>query len=163
VPVTAGKSTIKLKRGSTEEKDQIAWKWASGDVTQKAEFGTPLTTTGYAFCLYDTTGLISAAPVPPGELCAGKACWSEKSTGYNYKDKELSPAGIMQIVLRQGLVAGKAKVQVKGKGLPLPMPALPLVSLPLTVQLHNADGECWQAVYGTPTKNDGVQFTGKGG
>jgi hypothetical protein len=160
--VTAGKSTLKLKIGSSPEKDQVGWKWASGDVTTKAEFGAPLATTGYAFCLYDATGLLSAAPVPAGETCAGKPCWSEKSTGFNYKDKELSPAGIAQIVLREGLVAGKAKAQVKGKGASLPMPDLPIVNLPLTVQLHNADGECWQAVYGAPSRNDAAQFVGKG-
>jgi cysteine-rich repeat protein len=163
VPVAAGKSTLLLKDRSPDDKDQLSWKWAAGDVTAKAEFGTPLTTTGYAFCLYDTAGLIAAATVPPAGVCAGKACWAEKSTGYSYKDKELTPDGIGQLVLREGLVDGKAKVQVKGKGLALPMPNLPIVNLPLTVQLHNGAGKCWQAVYDTPAKNDDLQFGGKGG
>jgi hypothetical protein len=46
--------------------------------------------------------------------------------------------------------------------IPLAMPDLPLVNLPITVQLHNAAGECWQAVYATPTKNDDAQFSAKG-
>ena len=61
------------------------------------------------------------------------------------------------------LVDGKAKVQVKGGGVPLPMPDLPIVNLPLTVQLHNGRGKCWQAVYTTPTRNDELRFSAKGG
>ena len=134
----------------------------AGDVTAKDEFGTPHTATDYAFCLYDPTGLLTTASVPGGGVCAGKPCWAAAPAGFKYKDKGLTPDGISQIALREGLIPGKARVQVKGKGLPLPMPDLPIVNLPLTVQLHNGRGECWQAVYTTPIKNDDLQFKAKG-
>jgi hypothetical protein len=31
----------------------------------------------------------------------------------------------------------------------------------VTVQLQNTDGECWEAVYSTATKNDTGQFAAK--
>ncbi len=54
--------------------------------------------------------------------------------------------------MKEGLVE-KAKIIVKGKGLNLDMPTIP-VTQPLTVQLINGDGVCWEAVYSAPpTKN----------
>jgi hypothetical protein len=41
------------------------------------------------------------------------------------------------------------------------MPDLPIVNLPLTVQLHNGR-DCWEAVYTTPITNDDLQFSGEG-
>lgn len=162
VTVTAGKSNLQLKDRSPDDKDQLSWKWSPGDATLKAEFGNPVVGTGYAFCIYDATTLLATASVPPGDLCAGKACWSEKTTGYAYKDKTRARDGIAQIVLKEGPIAGKAKIQVKGKGLGLQMPDLPITNFPLTVQLHNGAGECWQTVYGSATKNDDGQFLAKG-
>ncbi len=74
--------------------------------------------------------------------------------GFDYKDKDLTPDGIEQLKLKEGLAAGQASIQLKGKGTPLDDPTYPIAQ-PVTVQLHNTtSGLCWEAVYGAPaTKN----------
>jgi hypothetical protein len=57
-------------------------------------------------------------------------------------------------------IDGKAKIIVKGKGANVEMPTLPLAP-PVTVQLQATTGECWEAVYSTPSKNDASQFKAK--
>ena len=56
-------------------------------------------------------------------------------------------------------VAGKPSAKVKARGAGVPMPALPLTP-PVTVQLQNGNGKCWQNVISTPTLNDTQQFKG---
>jgi hypothetical protein len=52
-------------------------------------------------------------------------------------------------------------VIIKGKGVFLQMPALP-VSEPVTVQLRNSVGSCWEAVYSAPSlKNDSTRYDDK--
>ncbi len=51
--------------------------------------------------------------------------------------------------MKEGLVAGKAKIILKGKGLLLDDPAIP-VTQPVTAQLMNSNGVCWEAVYSAP-------------
>ena len=56
--------------------------------------------------------------------------------------------------MQEGLVAGKAQIQVKGKGSLLDDPSLPF-SQPIMVQLHNTEsGLCWEAVYGFPARKN---------
>ncbi len=165
LPAVAGKASLLLKDKSPDAKDQLAWKWARGAVTTKADFGQPLTTDRYELCLYDATGLVTTAIVPPGGFCAkGKACWREKKTGFDYKDGDLTPDGVAQLQLREGLVAGKAKIQVKGKGDRLDMPpSLAALLSPVRVQLVNhATGTCWESVFSAPfKKQDATTFAAK--
>jgi hypothetical protein len=50
---------------------------------------------------------------------------------------------------------------LKGKGVPLAAPALPMVP-PVTVQLRNSEGSCWEAVYGAvPAKNGPTLYQAK--
>ncbi len=157
-PAVGAKAQLQYKDKSPDTKDQLQWKWSKGAVTSKAEFGTPLTTTSYQLCVYDgAPSLIFDATIPAGGLCnlaKPKPCWKDKTKGFDYKDKDLTPGGVEQLKLKEGLVAGKAQIQLKGKGAPLDDPALPF-GLPVTVQLHNAEsGLCWEAVYSAPaTKN----------
>src|SRR5262249_53841656 len=113
-------------------------------------------------CLYDNTGLLAIMSAPAGGDCGGKPCWTDKPTGYVYKNKAMTPHGIAQLQLSAG-VDGKAKIQVKGKGSHLPMPPLASLVSPLTVQLRDAGGACWSAIYTFPpaTKNDAAQFKDK--
>ena len=63
--------------------------------------------------------------------------------------------------LKEGLVAGKAQIQVKLKGANVDMPDLPL-ALPVLVQLKNSDGVCWETTHSAPAaKNDDVQYKDK--
>jgi hypothetical protein len=99
-----------------------------------------------------------------GGTCATKLCWSEKTTGFKYKDKDLTPDGMLQILLKEGLTAGKAKIIVKGKGVNLDMPNLTALTSPVTMQIRNVGtGECWGAQYSFPPviRHDAVIFKDK--
>ncbi len=148
-PVTSAKSSVQLANKTPDSKDQLKWKWLRGAHTTTAEFGDPTTSTTYQLCLYDSTGLRISAHAPAGGVCHGTACWKATGTGFKYKDKDLTPDGIQQIQLHGGL-DGKAKIQVVGKGAALGMPNLALLTQPVTVQIQNSNGLCWEAIYSTP-------------
>lgn len=166
-PAAGAKALLMLKQKSAGTKDQLQWKWLKGSVTAKADFGTPLTATDYQLCIYDGTAtVIMDAAIPAGGLCGATkpaACWKENAKGFAYKDKDRTPDGIDQLKLKEGLVTGKSQIQVKGKGSLLDDPLFPL-NQPVTVQLLNSDGICWEAVYSTAIKNTAVplpQFKAK--
>jgi hypothetical protein len=133
--------------------------------TMLAEYGDPTTTATYVICVYDGSGnpqpLLSSAAA--GGTCKkGKLCWQAKTTSYKYNDALLTPDGIQGVQLKEGLVNGKAKIQVEPRGINLPPPTLPL-TLPVTGQVKDTDtGVCWEAVYTTADVNDGVKFKAKG-
>ena len=164
-----GKSGIKIKAAvAGRGANSLGWKLKGGDVTMKSQFGTPLTTTDYHFCVYDETGgtpsLIMTLNAPAGGTCNGKPCWKESSTGFQYKDSLVSQQGLQQVKMKQGLVAGKTQFQVKGKGPTLPVPGLPLhQDTKVTIQIHNSDNACWTTSFTAPaTKNVSTLFTDKG-
>jgi hypothetical protein len=45
-----------------------------------------------------------------------------------------------------------------GNGAALDMPALPITALPVTVQLLNNAGSCWQTTFTAPQRNDEKTF-----
>ncbi len=162
VPFVPGKASIQLiKKGGS--KDQIKWKWLKGERTTFAEYGTPLTTTNYQVCIYDQTGLRFEITHPAGGTCAGKPCWKASgSKSYQYKDKDLTPDGGYQLKLKEGALS-KAQIQLTARGAGLGMPAdLTTISQPLTVQIQQSDGTCWEAVYsGPPTAQSPLKFSDK--
>ncbi len=151
-PAVGGKAFLRLKdKAPDDAKDLLQWKWLKGAATGRGDFGTPLSSTDYRLCIYDASSLILDAAIPAGGLCRAArptACWKEKAHGFDYRDKDLTPDGIEQLMLREG-AAGKARITFKGKGTLLDDPALPLAQ-PVTVQLLHAGGICWQAVYSAP-------------
>jgi hypothetical protein len=160
-PFVGGKAQVQLTDKSPDDKDQLQWKWLSGSATTIAEYGNPDTTDAYALCLYGGGNRLASLAIPAAGTCAGKDCWSRKATQLQYKDKDATPSGITQMLLKEG-VDGKAKIQVKGKGVNLPMPDLPLGAFPVQVQLRNLTSSlCWNATYGTFSKNDEVTFKAK--
>lgn len=124
----------------------------------------------YHLCIYDESAGVPAAVVavtlPPGGTCDGSPCWSAKKTGFLYKDKSLTDAGLGQLQLKAD-AAGKAKIVLKGKGEQLPLPTPVGASLfaqdtALIVQLVNSEGKCWEADFSQPAKkNDSKQFNDK--
>lgn len=161
-PSVSGKAFLLLKDKSPDKKDKLVWKWIKGEATTLADFGTPLTTTGYTLCLYDqstTAQPLLRALAPAAGTCAGKPCWKTIKTGLKYKDKDLDPDGVLQIGLKAG-GTGTSKVIFKGKGVNLLMPTLPLTPK-VTVQLRNDAGVCWEAEYSAPIKNLSDQFKAK--
>ena len=161
----SGKARLQLRNRTPDTKDRLDWKWAKGATTNKSDFGNPLVSTGYALCLYDgNDNLMATAQAPAGGTCnAGspRPCWRENPKGYRYTDKDLTPNGLQQILLKAG-PAGSALVKVKGKGALLPDPTLPVSTLPVKVQLVNGAGRCWQATFSTTLRNDGQQFKARG-
>jgi len=158
-----GKASIGLKRNPLEaSKDVFGWKLASASDVSLGDFGSPLTATDVTLCLIDGAGVLRMSlSAPAAGLCAGKACWMGKSSGYKYGDKDATPDGVTGLSLKPG-VAGKAKMQVKGKGSLLAMPALPFASLPITARLVRSDGpQCWEARFAQPLKNDAGAFKAK--
>lgn len=156
-PTVSGKAQLQYKDNATDTKDQLQWKWQKGSQTGKADFGTPLTTSSYQLCIYDgASDLLFHATIPAGGMCdvdKPKPCWKEKTGGFEYKDKDLSPDGVDQLKLKEGL-DGKAQIQLKGKGDLLDDPSLPF-DQPVTVQLNNLEnGVCWEAVYSEPAKKN---------
>ena len=115
-------------------------------------------TTGYELCIYDgSQELIARFAAPAAELCNAnnpQPCWKETTRGFRYSDKDLTPHGVQRILLKEGLVPGSARIVVKGKDANLGLPTIPLLQ-PVTIQLKNSDGICWESVYSAPpSRND---------
>jgi hypothetical protein len=163
--VVAERAFFQLKDRTPDDKDLLSWKWLKGSVTPKSDFGDPLTTDTYELCVYEGAlpTLISHATAPAGGLCRlGKPCWKETTTGFKYLDRELTPLGIQRITLKEGLTPGAAKIMVSGRGVNLDMPSPFPLAPPVTVQLKNSSGVCWQATYGAPaTRNTATEFKDK--
>jgi len=158
------RSKILIKDTSPDDVDKIIWKWIKGEAVTTPEFGDPLGTDDYAFCVFDQTGLVMSAAVPAGGTCGTKPCWKAlNGKGYKYVNKAATPEGITKLLLKAG-GAGLSKVIAKGKGLPLIMPTLPL-TLNVTAQVQSENGECWTTIH-TPlgtSRNDTGQFKSKDG
>jgi hypothetical protein len=109
--------------------------------------------------MYDgSSSLVSRGIVPAAGRCgpAGKPCWKESARGFTYRNRDLAPDGILRLALKDG-ADGKAKIVLKGRGPGLAKPALPIQTLPLTVQLTNG-ATCWEASYGGPATNEPERF-----
>lgn len=138
-----------FKQKANPKSDSFTWKLDRGPTTLGSDFGDPLATDSYSFCVYDASANpqpLLEASVPPGGACGKLPCWKPFPGGrIDYFDRPRYVAGLELIRMLPG-PAGKAKVQVTGRGERLALPNLPL-SAPITVQLQVANGECWSAVY----------------
>jgi hypothetical protein len=151
---TAGGSSLLLKNNADDAKDKLVWKWTKGAETMLSELGDPTATTKYTLCVY------AGAEVGTVELPAGASWKAVGPKGFRFKDLTGTPNGGQKALLKSG-AAGKAKAFVKGKGANLPDLTAPL-TLPVTVQLVNdANGTCFEAVYGAAKKNDVKKFLAK--
>ncbi|HXJ33498.1 MAG TPA: FG-GAP-like repeat-containing protein [Candidatus Eisenbacteria bacterium] len=150
------KSSFTLKDKSPDTRDQLVWKWA-GQATPKADFGSPATTDDYALCIYDAAELVASATAGAG------ASWTDKPTSLVYKNTALTPDGTQKVLLKEGLVDGKAKIAFKGKGVPLLMPAPMSFTGPIAVRLHRSGGAtCWGADFSPPfLKQDTASLSDK--
>jgi hypothetical protein len=140
----------------------LTWRWSGGSITS-ADFGDPVGGgTSYTLCVYERSGgvpgLLLRADAPAGGLCGKRPCWSANSTGVKYKDRDLTPSGILQLAGKTG--SGSAALLLKARGASLAPLDLPLAQDPsVTVQLQQSGGVCWEATCGAPaSRNDGSQF-----
>ncbi len=157
-PIQAGKAKLVLKDTFPDGGDELGWKWTRGEVTPKAAFGDPVTTTDYELCLYADGQRVTSWRAPAGQLCRGRPCWKSAAKGFAYKDGDGTPDGLLGLKLVEGLVAGKPKLGAKGKGDRLDLPDLGSLTGVLDVQLQRSGGgPCWGARYTPPfRKQDGV-------
>jgi cysteine-rich repeat protein len=165
LPVESGKAQLKLAAETAPAPDQVQFKWSKGPVVTKADFGAPDATTTYELCVYDETAgvpsLAFKARPQMGGTCDDRPCWSEKPTGWSYKATSGLPDGIVSVKLGEGLIAGKAKVQVKAKGT-LALAALPLDKDPrVSAEVRTSSGQCFGARFSAVKKNDIGRFSAK--
>jgi hypothetical protein len=164
--VAPGKAVVVLKDQSPDDKDKMVFKWLKG-TTAVGDFGDPLGADAYELCLYDNGSRAMYANVAAGGTCAGEDCWKaigNPTKGYIYKDAGAGSNGIAKIILKAGTGIGKVLVKGSGTALPLPAPVSPGTAFfnePVTVQVRNAAGNCWQASFPTSKKNTGDSFTAK--
>jgi 6-phosphogluconolactonase (cycloisomerase 2 family) len=168
-PTLPGKAKLLVKDLPGVE-PRLIWKWTRGEAVTLGDLGDPVTTlTDYALCVYDGTasGPVVEAVAQAGGGCGKVAeggatpCWNLKTqellpVGYAYRSKTRSPHGVAALKVLAG-AAGAAKASARARGVNLPVPALPL-TLPVTVQLQNGTGECWEAEYSAAIANDGMLF-----
>lgn len=159
LPIVSAKSRLGIKDATPDTKDALKWNWVKGAETTLGELGDPTTTDGYFLCVYDAGVRVSSISLPAGGTCAGKPCWKATSTGFGYKDKDLTPDGAQSAALKAGL-AGKASMKVRGKGANLDTPDPTTFTGPITVQLQRADGAiCFETTFSAPfKKNAGGSF-----
>ncbi len=168
LPLLANKAQVQIKDKTPDTGDGVQFKWVKGKATTLGDLGDPLTTDEYALCIY--TGAVPTltfrALMPAGGICATKPCWKAAgTTGFKYKDKDATPDGATNLVLKSG-IDGKAKAVFKAKGVnltgrPFGMPSPPLASLPVRVQLQSDTGQCWEAHFSTFIKNEAGAFKAK--
>jgi hypothetical protein len=155
------KDTFAVVDNADDARDTLTWNWAPDAVTTKADFGDPTRSDGYALCVYEGAAqLVMEADAPAGGTCGTRPCWSESSGGFRYLDKARTPSGIDRVILRSGETPGRARITVRGKGPLLATPALPLTP-PVTVQLTNARGTCWEARYDAPASSNSAGPPGR--
>ncbi len=166
-PFVPNKSRLIFVNKDPDKRDKLTFKWNKGDDTSLAALGDPITATDYIVCIYDQSivpsqfNKIFESQIESGGTCKnGKPCWKDfRGKGFNYRNPEATPFGMKAANLRSG-VPGKAKVILRGKGDLLGPPQLPLTE-PVLVQVKNTEGECWEATFSIPIKDDGQIFKSK--
>jgi hypothetical protein len=154
---TPGKSLLIIKDKAPDgasARDKLIWKWLKGPALLQSDLGDPVNDgTSYELCVYDSAGLVTSVQLLGGGLCDGSPCWKAISDkGYKFKDPDKLQDGVLKLMLKGSLSAGKSKIILKGKDGNLPIPTLPLDdSVSVTTQLKRVGSPmCWQAVYPGP-------------
>ncbi len=154
-PVISGKASLALKRGVPLSRNRLTWKWARGGATSFADFGDPVTSSGYELCLFDENAGVPALVLDTSIPAGGK--WMATSRGYKYRDTTSQQGGVRAVKLRDG-PAGYPAIAVSAAGEHLAAPALPFdQDSTVTVQLIGANA-CFEARYSANRRNDATQF-----
>src|SRR5438552_1261626 len=162
-----GRSTVQVSDQVDDTRDTIRWVWRNGAATDVGDFADPVHgSASYALCIFDGSGRpqpLTEASMPAGGTCGSVPCWKATSTGFAYRNRAATPAGVTAARLKAG-PTGSALVQVTGKGTNLATPD-PSLTLPVTVQLlirSGATTQCWETRYTAARQNDDQRFTASG-
>lgn len=140
---SGAKASLRIKDGPKPTRDLLVWKWKQRGAGDPTAFGDPLGITAYRLCVYDANALVISAAVPAGGQCRGKKphpCWTQKRTGFAFATRDAAP--VSNLVVSAGRKATELLLRAQGAALQLPSPAL---QEPVTAQLLNSDGRCWEA------------------
>lgn len=163
-PAVAGKSSLVIVDMADDAKDTLQWKLQKGPITPKTDYGDPLATTAWAFCVYDAVGTLRvSAEIPAGGTCAGKPCWKASRSSFTYVAKSGMPDGVRTLQLKEGLKVAKSALALKGKGTALDLPPLPLPTgaFPLVAQLQASSGTCFATTLGKIVKSTAAKLATK--
>jgi hypothetical protein len=164
-PVESGQAPLVIRDRSPDFADRLTWRWTRGAATTRADFGEPQQATTYQLCVFDGDGnTIARASAPAGGDCGGRPCWRATARGFEYRSRAAAtgagPRSSVKLSLRAG-IGGKARIVLRGRGVHLGLDPLPATQ-PVTVQLENGEGICWEARYAAPAgKNDARSFADK--
>jgi hypothetical protein len=122
-PGAVDKSLLRISNNTTDNtKDRLVFKFKGQNAIDKSHFGNPTNNAPYQLCIYDDKvspglpeTLVYSLTAPAGGTCAGDPCWKDLSTGYKYKDNDLTPDGVQKVLLKAGS-AGKGRILFKAKG-----------------------------------------------
>ena len=136
---------LQILKAARQEGDRLRWTGVWGPGTTLDTLGSPLTETGYSVCLYDpAAALIFAGTIPPG------ANWQEQRGGFAYRNRAKVPDGIAELELAVE-ASTRTRILLIGRGNLLRLPMLP-TALPLTIQLQNTEGSCWESRFSEPER-----------
>ena len=151
----------------SDKKDLVTWRWRTTGSIAVADFGDPVNTTSYSFCVYAgaTPTFVMELRAPFDGTCGTKPCWKARgpggSKGFRYKDKDRTPDGITRLVLRT-TPPSLADIVLRARGTNIPMPPLPLAEPVIAQLVKSAGPECWESDYSAPAlKNNSEVFKDK--
>lgn len=149
----AAGSRLAIKDKDDDTKDTLAWKWRKGSAFAMSDISDPTTTGSYSLCLYaDSMDLQGEVSLPSG----GR--WERSgSTGYKYKDRTATFAGVVSVKLKSGAVT-KTSVSLKAEGVNIADTLLPATSY--TVQfIDRLKDACWTSTFSSGGNKTG-EFSG---
>ena len=141
------------RRGGDPAKGRLRWRW-KGEATTQEDHGNPKFGTGFAFCLYDTSGNpqpLMQAQIHASGTCSNRPCWQDLGSNLGialqYYNGDGNDDGITRMRLNPGS-ANRNNVSVQGKGVNLDLPTAPLTFPTITAQAQSTNGKCWSAQFG---------------
>lgn len=150
------KAKIKLKQGSTDEKDQLRVSWKAGFL-DKLDFPNVGSGT-LQVCVYDGNDEIVFSGMAFDACTSTGDCWTDLSNGFRYKDKNRLPDGLAKMKLKAG---NSSRMTASGKGIDLDLAVFPLVT-PVRLRAFRAlYNNCVAADFTTDQTNSPDQFKAK--
>lgn len=151
LPTAPRKSQLSLREVPGPRRDQLQWKWTSGEATTLGDLGDALDPgTTYSLCLYAGGTRVFSAVVRGGGTCGARPCWKTLgTTGFGYKTKLREAEGVDSVSMKSG-AAGRPRIVLKRRelsNLDFQLPPLSGLTLPITVQLQHDGGACFGAIF----------------